>query len=124
MLEMIYTSYFPKIKELEGNGIVPVAVCAKVPDWYSGLRYSQLAPSYDILMDFKRVHDCEQYKLRYHREILDRLSAARVVDALETLSSAADVALICYERPDDFCHRHLVADWLNHNGFSCAEWGV
>ena len=24
-----------------------------------------------------------------------------------------DIALVCYEKPGDFCHRHLVADWLN-----------
>ena len=32
-----------------------------------------------------------------------------------------DVALVCYEKPSDFCHRHLVADWLNKNGFECKE---
>ena len=33
-----------------------------------------------------------------------------------------DIALICYEKPSDFCHRHLVAEWLNQNGFKCEEW--
>lgn len=33
-----------------------------------------------------------------------------------------DIALICYEKPTDFCHRHLVADWLNKNGFKCDEY--
>ena len=33
-----------------------------------------------------------------------------------------DIALICYEKPSDFCHRHLVAEWLNKNGFKCEEW--
>lgn len=32
------------------------------------------------------------------------------------------IALICYEKPSDFCHRHLVADWLNKNGIPCEEW--
>ena len=27
----------------------------------------------------------------------------------------------CYEKPSDFCHRHLVADWLNKNGVECKE---
>ena len=26
-----------------------------------------------------------------------------------------DIALCCYEKPTDFCHRHLVAEWLNNN---------
>lgn len=33
-----------------------------------------------------------------------------------------DIALICYEKPSDFCHRHLVSEWLNQNGFKCEEW--
>ena len=33
-----------------------------------------------------------------------------------------DIALICYEKPTDFCHRHLVSDWLNKNGFKCDEY--
>ena len=32
-----------------------------------------------------------------------------------------DFALVCYEKPSDFCHRHLVADWLNKNGYDCEE---
>jgi len=23
------------------------------------------------------------------------------------------IILLCYEKPADFCHRHIVADWLN-----------
>lgn len=34
-----------------------------------------------------------------------------------------DIALICYEKPSDFCHRHLVAQWLRDNGFGCSEMG-
>lgn len=33
------------------------------------------------------------------------------------------VALIRYERPDQFCHRQLVAEWLLENGWKCQEWG-
>ena len=32
------------------------------------------------------------------------------------------IALICYEKPTDFCHRHLVADWFNKNGIRCKEY--
>ena len=26
--------------------------------------------------------------------------------------SEGDIALVCYEKPGDFCHRHLVSSWL------------
>ena len=36
--------------------------------------------------------------------------------------SNKDICLMCYEKPSDFCHRHLVANWLNENGIECKEW--
>jgi uncharacterized protein (DUF488 family) len=32
------------------------------------------------------------------------------------------IVLLCYEKPDSFCHRHLVAKWFNENGFPIEEW--
>ena len=32
------------------------------------------------------------------------------------------VTLLCYEKPDDFCHRHLVSKWFNEHGYKCEEW--
>lgn len=32
-----------------------------------------------------------------------------------------DAVLLCYEKPGDFCHRHLVSQWLNENGIRCSE---
>ena len=35
------------------------------------------------------------------------------VNRLEFISNGNDVALCCFEEPDKFCHRHLIAEWLN-----------
>ena len=32
-----------------------------------------------------------------------------------------NIALICYEKPSDFCHGHLVSDWLKENGFNFED---
>ena len=37
-------------------------------------------------------------------------------------SSEFHVALVCYETPEKFCHRHLVSKWLQDNNIDCAEW--
>lgn len=31
------------------------------------------------------------------------------------------IALVCYEKSGDFCHRHIVADWLNQAGYDVKE---
>jgi uncharacterized protein (DUF488 family) len=29
--------------------------------------------------------------------------------------------LLCYEKSGDFCHRHLVAEWLRRYGYEVKE---
>ena len=119
---MIYTSYFAKLKSLPAN-IVPISICGKAPDWYKGVQYKKLAPKYDFFMEWKRTHDNDYYIKCFNEQVLSCLSVATVITQLSELAKSPDFALICYERPGDFCHRHLVADWLKANGISCEEWG-
>ena len=124
---MIYTSYFAKLKSLPKD-IIPISICAKAPSWYKGLEYRSLAPTYNILMKYKQDNDNEDYIKKFHEQILSRLNASKVVFDLGRLADtdetcySFDICLVCYEKPSDFCHRHLVADWLNHYGFECKEW--
>ena len=32
------------------------------------------------------------------------------------------IVLLCYEKPEDFCHRHLVREWLCRNGYHAMEY--
>ena len=124
---MIYTSYFAKLKELENHNIIPISICAKEPDWYKGLQYKKLAPKYGFFMEWKKNHDNDYYIEHFQKEVLDGLDATEVILDFSRMVHGFnvgenDIALICYEKPSDFCHRHLVAEWLNENGFKCEEW--
>lgn len=123
---MIYTSYFAKLRVLPKN-IIPISICAKVPDWYNGLQYKKLSPKYDFFMKWKENHDNEYYIKCFNEQVLDKLTIDEVISDLVgvlDINEDADIALICYEKPSDFCHRHLVSEWLNKNGIECKEWGV
>ena len=123
---MIYTSYFAKLKSLPNN-IVPISICGKAPDWYTGLQYKKLAPKYDFFMEWKKNHDNEYYIKCFNEQVLSKLNATDVILDLSRICycfnvGECDICLICYEKPTDFCHRHLVADWLNQNGYKCDEY--
>jgi len=45
-----------------------------------------------------------------------------VEDHLYFMSDGMDIALVCYEKPGDFCHRHLVAEWLRAADIPVEEW--
>lgn len=124
---MIYTSYFAKITTLEQYNIIPVSICGKAPDWYHGVQYKKLAPKYGFFMEYKKNHDESYYTEHFRSEVLDKLDAAAVMKDLAALIpdiEHKEIALLCYEKPSDFCHRHLVAEWLVQNGFRCEEWNA
>lgn len=112
---MIYTSYFAKLNKLPNN-IVPISICGKAPDWYKGLQYTKLAPKYGFFVEWKyKNHDNNYYIQHFYDEVLNLLDANSIVDELYSMSNNQDIALICFEKPTDFCHRHLVADWITKN---------
>lgn len=121
---MIYTSYFAKLKDLPDN-IIPISICGKAPDWYKGLQYKKLAPKYGFFIKWKETHDNDYYIKCYNEQVLNKLDAINVVRDLTYIVSKDTtgeyICLVCYEKPGDFCHRHLVADWLSKNGFECKE---
>ena len=122
---MIYTSYFGKLNSLPDN-VVPISICGKVPDWYNGLEYKKLAPKWSFFKEWKENHDNNYYIKCFNEQVLDKLNVLDTIMELSELTRFEnrynDICLICYEKPEDFCHRHLVADWLNRNGFTCKEW--
>lgn len=133
---MIYTSYFAQLKNLPNN-IIPISICGKAPDWYQGLQYKKLAPKYDFFMKWKENHDNNYYIKCFNEQVLNKLEVLKVLNDFQLLipdhikekmntpvwnNKYFHVALICYEKPEDFCHRHLVADWLKNYGIKVEEW--
>lgn len=82
-----------------------------------------LAPSVNTVLRYKGDKDEAAYAERYMLRFAT-LYAPDLVQQLERISGGADVALCCYEKPGDFCHRNLVAAWLRKNGVECEEWMV
>ena len=118
---MIYTSYFAKLKYLPKD-IVPISICGKCPEWYKGIQYKVLAPKYKFFMEWKKNKDNDYYIEHFQKEVLDTLEVENVINRLYELSEGKDICLLCYEKPNDFCHRHLVANWLKKNKIECEEY--
>ena len=116
----IVTTYFAKLKTLPDN-IVPVSICGKAPTWYNGLQYKKLAPRYEFFMKWKKDHDNDYYIKCFNEQVLSSLDPKIVVKELMDKAGSENIALVCYEKPRDFCHRHLVAEWLNNNGYTVEE---
>lgn len=111
---MIYTGYWAKTKEYEKENLIPVGISGWSPDGYAGKTYKKLAPKYSW---WKEWHDkklgIDWYTLKYKETVLQPLNPYTVIQELSTLGGGHDVILLCFEKPGEFCHRHLVAQRLN-----------
>ena len=54
--------------------------------------------------------------------MLSEVEQEEIAAELKRLADGKDVCLLCYETPENFCHRQLVAEWLNNAGIACVEW--
>lgn len=111
------TGYYAKLKIYMDAGLVPVSIAGKAPTWYSGLEYKKLAPKWEFFNEWKNGShkgDNDYYIQHFKEEVLDTLNPKDVIEDLKNLTGVEPhkIILVCYEKPNDFCHRHLVADWL------------
>lgn len=77
-------------------------------------RYLPLAPPID-LVERTKYHSVslEDYTKEYTERVLNKLDPKQVISDLLFISNDKPVILMCYESPDKFCHRHIVAKWLS-----------
>ena len=108
----IYTSYFGNLKALHKSGVIPVSIALWKPKWYQGLSLKEVAPKSYMLNDSLTE---DEYVSMYYRNVLYPLNASSIVEKLRAMTKDQDCALLCYEKPGNFCHRNLLAKWLHDN---------
>ena len=102
----VYTSYFNGY-----HGDRGVSIALSSPKSFTGRRIKEFAPSWSLMK--KPMHE---YVPEYKVNVL------AVLDEKDVLSQIHDGdVLLCWEKPDDFCHRHLVASWLKKRGIEVEE---
>lgn len=95
-----------------------VSIAGWPPPWYAGRQYKVLAPKRWFFDEYKRTSDSNAYTKCFYEEVLAKLDPQQVFEAL-----GHDAILLCYEKPGAFCHRRLVARWLETElGISVPEY--
>lgn len=114
---MIYTSYFANIKNLPEN-LRLVSIARSTPKYVNCEKCSELFPDWEII-NLVKSNPCKESEEKYtevYKKQLEKLDAEEIANKLQ------NSILLCYEKPGDFCHRHLVAKWLRKSGISCIEY--
>jgi len=90
-----------------GNHPNAVSIAGRAPEAYKGREYKKLAPKVWFFKKYKLDGDEAFYKYFFYEEVLGVLDPRKVYEEL-----GEDAILLCWENPGEFCHRRLVAQWL------------
>ena len=111
------------------QNIAPVSIARYEPRYCKATKnylrkYKSLAPPALLLSRYKRRAISEEvYVERFQIEVLRWLSIQNVLSELAEFGD--DLVLLCYCAKSAFCHRHLVANWINQSGlldFAVSEY--
>ncbi|WP_156955874.1 DUF488 family protein [Solidesulfovibrio alcoholivorans] len=105
---MITTSYFAREKDIAN----PVCIAQVKPSWSKSREYKKLAPPWALVDRYKRgLVTPQQYTQEFTFVVLSLLNPVEVMNEIVSLFGE-DATLLCYEKSGDFCHRRIVAAWI------------
>ena len=107
---MILTSNF----KIAGHLPQAVAISLGVPRGWRGARCTVLAPPRPLI----KIMDPETFIPLYKAQVLDKLDSHKIIKDL----GGDNFILLCWEDPGVFCHRRVVAAWMQkHTGVLVEE---
>jgi hypothetical protein len=111
----LYTSRWAN-RELAHLDVVPVGISRGVPRWRTPYRYKLLrllAPSREAF----GISEPQEFE-RAYRAGLEKIGLEGIVSELWRISEehgGRPLVMLCWERPGEFCHRRVLADWIEKN---------
>jgi hypothetical protein len=96
----VFTSFFANVKKIPA-GLEPVSIARGSPRFWKGRVELDLAPTRAMLKMTKVDYDAG------FNAILEKLDPQEIYDRL-----GDNAVLLCWEKPNERCHRRRVAEWL------------
>lgn len=110
---MIYTSYFAKMKKYPNMEFFSIA--RFTPRGIHIPTIQDLVPEENLIREFKAGRITEDEYRRIYFQQLATINRLKLGNFLQ------EECIVCYEKTGAFCHRHLVAEWLQSVGFDVKE---
>lgn len=111
----IFTSYFSRAKGLDVTRYFVVSIARFQPKDFFAYPCLALAPSAELLLQYKNGLSRGVYEECYRHDVLESQDIHKVFEGLAKLANGRDIVLCCYERPFQFCHRRLLARYVEEH---------
>lgn len=121
MDKVIYTGYIAQVAKYKNAGLDPILITASAK--IKLMRISELAPPWIIVDSIKKGKITQAQYTEMYIEHLNKLGVRYLRELIEGLMEKYNPILLCYEKPTDFCHRHILAEWIKSNlNIECKEY--
>ena len=91
------------------RGNLGIGIAARSPDTYTGPTYPPLFPKWGFFKQYKGDKNVEAYVEAYYSQVLKYLDPQKVYNEIGKFT------LLCWEPPGEFCHRRIVAEWIEEH---------
>ena len=123
---ILRTGYFAKLHEYRKAVLSPVSIARQTPKDVHILVWIRVAPSMQLLSDYKKCYmDAEHFRLHYMAGLEELDVNNCILSDLQQLQKNVEacglyngIVFLCYEKPEDFCHRHLLTEYV------AAKYGI
>ena len=109
---MIYTGYYSKVKKYQEAELKLISISVTEP---MGIKVDgkipELAPNRELFSRYKMGNIDEMEYTSIYMDQLDKIGIRDIL--LKIHNFGDDVVLLCWEAPNRFCHRHILADYIN-----------
>jgi hypothetical protein len=107
------TGYYNKItSDVDRQKIISISLGD--PKWFTiTKKHKMLMPTYMLLKSFREERINENQYINEFGLMLNKLNPQKIYDELNGMQS--DSIICCHCGTNHFCHRHLVASWLQTN---------
>lgn len=113
-MKPIYTSYYSRAKQFPADKHVLCQISNSSPK-IDIVKLDILIPDWNTIVWPMKIGAIteEGYKLRYFKQLdKNKEEIKNLIDFI--ISDEKFFVFLCYEAPGKFCHRHLLADWINN----------
>lgn len=106
----IFTTNYTKASRLSSKHYLKVSISYIRPRDFNGMHIASFAPTKDLFEDYKNGLSPEQYEVRFRDQINKLADVYGFFKLMAKQAKGRDILLLCYEKKNAFCHRHILSD--------------
>ena len=107
------TGCFKQVNDGHTNGFISISLYPSKNDFVK-YEYKSLAPNWKLFENLNKKKITEDQFIKSYEDQLVSLSAQKVYEDLVSLVSGFEPIIMTSISKKKFCHRHLVAEWLEN----------